>query len=161
MAKTFIMAGGGTGGHLKVAKWLLEVKPDINISADNESAFRNVCQEGHLEIAKWLLKVKPDIAFLTPRLHRILNLPHNLNSLTKDQVKKAFDHLDKELKEYGIYCDLYKSKLSVLHLMKNIYLDRPYECYDRLFESLNAKKMKKFHHFIPCLNIKLMHVLTV
>ena len=103
-------------------------------------------KELRISSEEYYLKVKPDIAFLTPRLHRILNLPHNLNSLTKDQVKKAFDHLDKELKEYGIYCDLYKSKLSVLHLMKNIYLDRPYECYDRLFESLNAKKMKKFHH---------------
>ena len=48
-------------GHLKVTKWLLSVKPDINISANNDHAFRYSCLKGHLEVAKWLLSVKPDI----------------------------------------------------------------------------------------------------
>ena len=39
----------------------MEIKPDIDISVDNEYAFRNSCENGHLEIAKWLLEIKPDI----------------------------------------------------------------------------------------------------
>ena len=48
-------------GHLKVAKWLLKIKPDINISVKNEWAFIVACCNGHLELAKWLLEIKPDI----------------------------------------------------------------------------------------------------
>ena len=40
-------------------KWLLFVKPDINISAKDEWAFRWACSFGHLEVAKWLLSLKP------------------------------------------------------------------------------------------------------
>ena len=40
---------------------MLEINPDIDISADNEYIFRCVCSHGHLDVAKWLLKIKPDI----------------------------------------------------------------------------------------------------
>jgi hypothetical protein len=40
---------------------LLEVKPTIDISAENIWAFRTACTQGNLEVAKWLLEVKPDI----------------------------------------------------------------------------------------------------
>ena len=33
----------------------------INVSYDNEYAFRWTCRRGHLQIAQWLLSVKPDI----------------------------------------------------------------------------------------------------
>jgi len=52
-------------GHLAVAQWLLSVKPDINISAEDNWAFSNACEMGHLEVAKWLLQVKPDIDIST------------------------------------------------------------------------------------------------
>jgi ankyrin repeat protein len=48
-------------GHLIIPKWLLKVCPTINISIDNESAFRHACYNGHLLVAQWLLNVKPDI----------------------------------------------------------------------------------------------------
>ena len=41
-------------GHLEFAKWLLSIKPDINISAHIEFAFRLACEEGHLKLAQWL-----------------------------------------------------------------------------------------------------------
>jgi hypothetical protein len=47
-------------GQLETAKWLLSVKPSININ-DYERAFRNACGNGHLEIAKWFLSIKPSI----------------------------------------------------------------------------------------------------
>ena len=48
-------------GRLDVAKWLLEVKPEIDISINYERPFQWACGEGHLEVAKWLLEIKPDI----------------------------------------------------------------------------------------------------
>ena len=47
--------------QFKVAKWLLSLKPDINISYNNEEVFRYACCHGNLDIAKWLYRVKPDI----------------------------------------------------------------------------------------------------
>ena len=40
---------------------MLSIKPDINISAKDEDAFKSSCSYGHLEMAKWLLSIKPDI----------------------------------------------------------------------------------------------------
>jgi hypothetical protein len=40
---------------------LLSIKPTIDVSIDDEYAFRNACTNGHFEIAKWLLSVKPTI----------------------------------------------------------------------------------------------------
>ena len=48
-------------GHLEVAQWLLQVKPDINILAYAEEAFYWTCENGHLEVAQWLAdEVKPE-----------------------------------------------------------------------------------------------------
>ncbi len=40
---------------------LLEIKPDIDVSAWNEYAFRFACLNGHLQVAQWLLEIEPDI----------------------------------------------------------------------------------------------------
>ena len=37
------------------------VKPDIDISAEDEYSFKMACENNNLELAKWLLSVKPDI----------------------------------------------------------------------------------------------------
>ena len=47
--------------YLNVARFLLAVNSDINISAKHEYIFRFACQHGHLDVAQWLLTVKPDI----------------------------------------------------------------------------------------------------
>ena len=46
--------------QIDTAKWLFTLKPDINISVDDEF-FRLTCAKDHLELAKWLLTIKPDI----------------------------------------------------------------------------------------------------
>ncbi len=46
-------------GHLEVAQWLLQINPTINISAINEHAFRSACFNGHLEVAQWLRSLMP------------------------------------------------------------------------------------------------------
>lgn len=52
-------------GQLETAKWVLNVNPDIDISAYNEAPFRCACLNGHLEVAKWLLFVNPNINIST------------------------------------------------------------------------------------------------
>jgi hypothetical protein len=41
-------------GNLELAKWLFKEKPDIDISAANDYAFRMACKDGYLTTAKWL-----------------------------------------------------------------------------------------------------------
>lgn len=48
-------------GNLEFAKWLLKINPNINISANDEFAFRLACKYGHLPVVQWLLSIKPDI----------------------------------------------------------------------------------------------------
>jgi ankyrin repeat protein len=47
--------------NLALAKCLLQMKPDIDISAHNHVAFRGACEKGRLDIAKWLLQMKPNM----------------------------------------------------------------------------------------------------
>ena len=46
-------------GNFDQVKEFLKENPEIDISADNEYAFRDACRNGHLEIAKWLVEIKP------------------------------------------------------------------------------------------------------
>jgi len=48
-------------GYIDDAKKLYKIKPDIDISADDEYAFIGSCENGHLDVAKWLYEIKPDI----------------------------------------------------------------------------------------------------
>ena len=48
-------------GELNIAKNLLIDNSHINISANDEYAFRLACEQGHLNIAQWLLHINPDI----------------------------------------------------------------------------------------------------
>lgn len=48
-------------GYLTDLKKLYYQKPDIDISAGDESAFTESCENGHLDVAKWLYEIKPTI----------------------------------------------------------------------------------------------------
>lgn len=52
-------------GLLNIAKFILLLKPNINISADNEYPFCKACQNGYIDVAKWLLSIKPNINIST------------------------------------------------------------------------------------------------
>jgi ankyrin repeat protein len=48
-------------GNLDNIIHFYENNSNINISSDNELAFRVACENGHFEIAKWLLSISPNI----------------------------------------------------------------------------------------------------
>jgi hypothetical protein len=52
---------GNSYDPLPILKWLLEIKPDINISKNNEMAFYYACVYNNKETANWLLQIKPDL----------------------------------------------------------------------------------------------------
>jgi hypothetical protein len=47
--------------HLNVIQWLYEIRPYINISANNKYAFTHACGRGNLVMAQWLYQIKPEI----------------------------------------------------------------------------------------------------
>jgi ankyrin repeat protein len=48
-----------SGGSLEIAKWILEIHPELDISASNEYAFCCACENNHIEIVKWLFEINP------------------------------------------------------------------------------------------------------
>ena len=46
-------------GHIDVAKWLLSIKSDIDISANDDKAFTDACLNDHINIAKWFIELNP------------------------------------------------------------------------------------------------------
>ena len=47
-----------------MAKWLLTVFPNINVSNDNETSFIYACKNNNIQMAKWLLEIQPNINIL-------------------------------------------------------------------------------------------------
>jgi ankyrin repeat protein len=44
-----------------MVQWLYQIKPEINISAENDEVFKSACENGHLNVAQWLYQNKPNI----------------------------------------------------------------------------------------------------
>jgi hypothetical protein len=53
-------------GHVLLAKWLYQTKPDIDMSVDDYFCLRWACIRGHLLIAKWLVTIIPAVEQLGP-----------------------------------------------------------------------------------------------
>ena len=49
-----------TDGFLEITKWLYEIKPNINVSINNDEAFKNACKNNHLEVAMLLTSIYPN-----------------------------------------------------------------------------------------------------
>ena len=47
--------------HIEMAKWLIEIKPTIDIRVEHEYAFRSCCRNGYIELSKWLFEMNPTI----------------------------------------------------------------------------------------------------
>lgn len=57
----FVFICACLSGNLLIAKSIHANKPNINISANNDYAFRIACENGHLEVAQWLYEIKKEI----------------------------------------------------------------------------------------------------
>jgi hypothetical protein len=62
---TYIFAIVCQNGYLNIARYILHINPNINISEYDDFIFRTACEFGQLNIAKWLLHIKSDINFST------------------------------------------------------------------------------------------------
>ncbi len=47
-------------GSLRIAQHIVVERPDIDVHADDEDAFRLACYSGHLDVATWLVNMYPE-----------------------------------------------------------------------------------------------------
>jgi hypothetical protein len=109
-------------GDLVLARDLLQQNPKINISADNEGAFRWACYNSQFHVAQWLLSVKPNINISFWNNYLFFALCHlgNLNAaLWLLTVKPSID-ISKANKNAGFF--FVKSFLLYCFNHKNINL---------------------------------------
>ena len=57
----YIFCNSCTRGNINIIKWLLEIKPDIDITSNNNLAFIHACEFGKINVVKFLLEIKPNI----------------------------------------------------------------------------------------------------
>jgi hypothetical protein len=44
-------------GHFEMAKWIFQMKPNIDINIDDKKVFYYACRNGHLVVAQWLYQI--------------------------------------------------------------------------------------------------------
>ena len=69
---------------MDIAKWLLQIQPNINISAENDEAFRDACENGHLDVAQWLCTINSSYQIQTEN-NKIVSF-HVLKQLPIDKT---------------------------------------------------------------------------
>ena len=110
--------------ELKFMKWLYGINPNINISKNNEFAFRIFCNIGNTKIIKWLLKKKPTInIYASDCLNNPFINPYKFNNY---KLLKNLIQLNTK------YC--------FLHLRVEKYKDNYFATHE------NSKKSKYFNY---------------
>ncbi len=107
-------------GSLEMAKYILELKPEIDISCYNEKIFRDVCEYNQIEVAKWLLEIKPDInirvfddcIFKNKCENIYLNLKYKERTFKEIEIAKLLIEMNSdyffEIKENKVYYKINK-----------------------------------------------------
>lgn len=96
-------------GFLKLAQWIYNSRPDIDICAREDKCFKAACQNNHVEIAKWFKSLNPKY---------IVNIINDqIESHGIDKLLKSTDDLTsfnaKELDEDNCPICLFKFKIPV------------------------------------------------
>jgi hypothetical protein len=74
--------------HIEVAKWLLSIKPTIDICTENHLCFKWACLNEYIEIAQWLQSLRPDTYELVIVDDKIISycvkrcIPYTNNTIT-------------------------------------------------------------------------------
>jgi hypothetical protein len=77
-----------SNGYLVVAQWLYQIKPDIDISADNDCAFSRACENGHLKVSQWLYNLLPSKYHIEILDNRIINCQINLKLSDQSKINQ-------------------------------------------------------------------------
>jgi ankyrin repeat protein len=100
-------------GNVEIAKFILEVNPDIEISSNEEFIFRGVCKNGHLEIAMWLINLKPDIDITTYSNYAFREACNNKHSKVTEWFLKIHPNMTIDLYEYAFRCYCFNNNLEL------------------------------------------------
>ncbi len=115
------------GGYLEVSKWLLKIKPEIDVSSDDEYAFIGACKCGHMKTVKWLLEIKPDID-VTANEHSAFT---ESSRWDKFNVAKFLKDLRPDVYNLDTLDDLFINEPDIAKMMRDF------------FKSEEAKKKKE------------------
>lgn len=102
-----------------------------------------------LNTDKWNLDLKPFsfansgvacfLHFSVPKVH----YGDNLYSVGEQGTEAVFNLVEKELRDYGFYCNLQNAHYSRIDTFRNIQPSEPFETYSALFNLLNASRRVK------------------
>jgi len=92
-------------GHIEIAKLLLKIRPELNISCEDNYAFNYACINNHLDIAQWLYSINPNIPMID------IEMKNNeiISPINLALENKSIDIIDwiKEVKNLNIHCEFY------------------------------------------------------
>jgi len=114
-------------GYIEIIKFLLETKPEINISEDNEKAFLLACQYNQFETVKYLLEIKPDIniSILEEEAFKIASSKGYLNILKLLIEKKPDIDISIEY-NFGLYHSIINGHVEVVKYL--FHIKKEYVC---------------------------------
>lgn len=82
--------------NLLFAQWLYQIKPTMNISANQDEAFQNACICGNLPLVKWLLEIKPTIDLLACKYRNLEVAKWLIDVIPKHHIKYISTQIDKQ-----------------------------------------------------------------
>ena len=85
-----------------MAKYLLEIKPDINLQIDNDSIFCGCCNRGQLRVIKWLYSIIPNLTPIAKYEHSICGACYGGYLHVAKWLMKNVENLD--IKVDNDYC---------------------------------------------------------
>ncbi len=151
----FLFGGVCFNGFTLIAKWLLEIIPDIDVHFEDDLSFRHSCIQNHLETAKWLLENFPDInidakkheSFINASKKNMVEMAVWLQSLKPDIYNLVFE--DNKITNYSIRPNLEVKKQELEETT-----DTPSEVICPICQDFNTDvKTVCNHHFCyKCIN---------
>lgn len=94
-------------GVLEVAKWLLEIKPDMDICFEDNAPFRLALEVGNMDIAKWLQQIRPYLYVIN----------YDINGKYKNYYIRNKEEENFERRKYALFLSTNKEDKNILYEM--------------------------------------------